>query len=290
MAAGLVPLAPSIPLMRAASLYGERFWTPPALGHLPYTYRNLLYPTLLPASIFLVVGATVWAWRGAPSRLPTPARLRAAWVPDLVACVTLFLVPVFAVAISFGVGGFRDRYAIAMVLGFGGVIGLCFGLAGSPVMTRLAVAVLAIWVLARSLPSVVPLIAGAPPPDVLAVHPLLTSNRLPPDGEIAIPNDAIYTQLAHYADPALRSRLRMLLPPSATPDRRLETSSERAMRALARWHPVALQEYADLLASKQSFLLYGEPEWAVDQLTRDRITLTLVGGGSGGRALFLATP
>jgi hypothetical protein len=62
------------------------------------------------------------------------------------------------------------------------------------------------------------------------------------------------------------------------------------MRALARWHPVALQEYADLLASKQSFLLYGEPEWAVDQLTRDRITLTLVGGGSGGRALFLATP
>src|SRR6185436_10120448 len=155
--------------------------------------------------------------------------------------IVLLLLPVLAVAVGFVVGGYRHRYAIPMVLGLGGVIGLLAGTSRSLRPVTL-LAVLVGWLVVRSVGYATPLWSNSPP-DPLARHPMLKVAMHQPAVPILLSNDATYTQLRHYGPPELVRRLAIAMPPHDMAVPRFEDSSERAMRALDRWRPIALEEY-----------------------------------------------
>ncbi len=109
-------------------------------------------------------------------------------------------------------------------------------------------AVLGAWLVVRSVGYAVPLWVNAPP-EALARHPMLRVAMREPAVPILLSNDATYTQLRHYGPPELVRRLTIAMPPHDMAVPRFEDSSERAMRALNRWRPIAMVEYADAHAA-----------------------------------------
>ena len=199
--------------------------------------------------------------------------------PELGVSIALLLLPVIAVAVGFVVGGYRHRYAIPMVLGLGGVVGLLAGTSRS-LRPAMLLAVLSAWLVVRSA-GYAALLWSNSPPDLLARHPMLRVAMREPAVPILLSNDATYTQLRHYGPPELVRRLAIAMPPHDMAVPRFEDSSERAMRALDRWRPIALEEYTTLKQRAGTFFVYGDARWLVLQLMHDGARVELVGEGFG---------
>jgi dolichyl-phosphate-mannose-protein mannosyltransferase len=290
VAAGLAPLLALLPLLEASSGWSGAFWTRPSFAQWLYTYRLFLFPTVLPAAIVLAAGSVIALWnreaaRSAPSELEMTDQARA----DLAVCVALFLSPTAAVAIAYVAGGYHARYSIVMVLGFAGLIGQFLGSARSIHLCRLSAIVLAMWVMARGIVAAAPLLSGGPLPDVFTIHPLLASPTLPPSLPIVVGDGAAYIQLEHYAPPALGRRLRAVLAPQDPPGASYSDTSKRGLEGLARWHPMAVVRYEDLLRRREPFLAYADASWLPHRLARDGARLELL-GATFEDSLILVTP
>ncbi len=107
---------------------------------------------------------------------------------------------------------------------------------------------------------------------------------------ILLSNDATYTQLRHYGPPELVRRLAIAMPPHDMAVPRFEDSSERAMRALDRWRPIALEEYDTIKQRAATFFVYGDARWLILQLIHDGARVELVGEGFGQQLLRVTLP
>jgi hypothetical protein len=281
IAAGLSPLLAYLPFISAASAYGDRFWTQASLAQVPYTYRYFLLPVVLPFAGFLLAYAVCSLVRGGTSA-PGYPRSPAA---SLVLSIALLLLPFAGVAAGFVVGGYRHRYVIEMVLGLGSVIAI--GLAPSALASRVLMAVLSVWLVGRGVGHAAPLLA--PPPELLARHPMLRLALAEPDIPIVVINDALYTQLNHYGTPDLTRRLMIVMPPADPVVGRFQNSSERAMRALARWRSISLAEYDELRARSTPYYIYGDKHWLLVQIRHDGARAEMLGEGYG-HTLLRVTP
>jgi hypothetical protein len=288
LAAGLLPLIACLPLLRAGSAYGAAFWTRPSPGQILYTYRLFLFPTILPAAIGLGVWSLLAIRRNAQG--DNQGDVRAIARDELAVCLALFLLPAIALALAYVVGGYHARYAIVMVLGLAGAVAAALASSRSSRVVALAACVLATWVTARGAVAVIPLLSGAPAPDVLAKHSLLRSTRLPPSLPIVVTDVGTFLQLEHYGPPALTSRLRAI---AASRDDQVpeyyEDSSRRALEALSHWRQLAIVRSADLVRSKQPFLAYGDGGWLPRRLSGTGARLEFL-GASLGNVLVLVTP
>ncbi len=287
LAAGCAPLLAYLPLMGAASEYSTLFWTRASFAQVPYTYRYFLYPILLPL-LLCVLGLGVYRLLfpdDPPRSTATPATMPS---PELAVSIALLLLPVLAVAVGFVVGGYRHRYAIPMVLGLGGVIGLLAGTSRS-LRPAMLLGALSAWLVVRSV-GYAALLWSNSPPDLLARHPMLRVALREPAVPILLSNDATYTQLRHYGPPELVRRLAIAMPPHDMAVPRFEDSSERSMRALDRWQPIALEEYTTLKQRAGTFFVYGDARWLVLQLMHDGARVELVGEGFGQQLLRVTLP
>jgi hypothetical protein len=288
LAIGLAPLLAFFPLMRAASAYSVLFWSRPSPGQLPYVYRFFLFPALLPATILLAVAAVARVVGRLPESRLQPTTDRPAWLGDVTVLIALFLLPIVGILVGVWTGSFRDRYTISMVLGFAGLVAALASLERVSHLVPLASLVLIGWISVRGVAAILGLQPGGQPFDVMAVNPLLDETDISTSDDIVIANDATFTQLEHYGPAALRRRLVFVLPPRDTARPRREDSSERAMRALARWRPIRVEEYDHLVRRTGTFFLYGESNWLPDQLRHDGARVEWL-GMSYGRPLMKAT-
>ena len=134
------------------------------------------------------------------------------------------------------------------------------------------------------------MLSGAPAPDVLTLHPLLRSARLPPVLPIVVSDVATFVQLEHYATPTMRSRLRAVTAPlDEQAPQYYEDSSRRALESLSRWHHVTVVRYDELVRGREPFVAYGDGSWLPRRLSRDGARLELI-GATFERVLILVTP
>jgi hypothetical protein len=286
---GLLPLVCFLPLVQAGAAYGGAFWTRPSLGQLLYTYRLFLFPSLLPAAIVLAVWSLLSVWRR-DDRVDWPEDGKAFARDELAVCTALFLLPVAVLATAYVLGAYHARYSIAMVLGFAGLAAGAIAGARSARVAVVTVIVLALWVTGRGVIAAMPLLSGAPAPDVLALHPLLRSARLPPVLPIVVSDVATFVQLEHYAPPKMRSRLRAITAPlDDQAPQYYEDTTRRALDSLSRWHHVAVVRYDDLVRGREPFLAYGDGSWLPRRLSRDGARLELIGTAFE-KVLILVTP
>ena len=284
MVAGCLPLVAFLPLMHAASTFGDMFWTRASLGQIGFTYRRFLYPTLLPLALF-VAGC-------AAARLLWPRTVDVASPsqdarPELAVLTVLLVLPLVAIATGFVVGGYRDRYALAGLLGFAGVVALLVERA--PRMARVLAGVLVVWVVARSVMHAQPLVSPRSL-DVLERHRLLHLTSAAPSVPILIANDAIYTQLRHYGPADLASRLHYVVPLTDGVVARRQDTSERTMHALARWWSMSILAFGDVRQFEPPFFVYGDGEWLTAQLQHEGATLEYLGESYGQRLLRVTFP
>jgi hypothetical protein len=285
MAAGCVPMLAYLPLISAASEYSSLFWTRSSLGQVPYTYRYFLYPTLLPL-LLGVIGFGLYRLL-VPDNPPQHSSPTRTLMPELGISLALLLLPIVAVGLGFLTGGYRHRYAIPLVLGFGGVVGILSGTSRS-LRPAVLLAVLGAWLIGRSALYASLLLSG--PPDPLQRHPMLHVAVAEPSLPIVLSNDATYTQLNHYGPPGLTRRLSIVMPPRDLSVPRSEDSSERSMRALNRWQPVKIEEYADMIRRRTPFYIYGDARWLTLQVMHDGARVELVGEGYGQQLLRVTWP
>ena len=176
-----------------------------------------------------------------------------------------------------------------MVLGLGGVIGLLAGTSRS-LRPAMLLAALGGWLVVRSVGYACPLWSNSAP-DPLARHPMLRVAMREPAVPILLSNDATYTQLRHYGPPELVRRLAIAMPPHDMAVPRFEDSSERAMRALDRWRPIALEEYTTRQATRRRHssctAMHGG---SILQLMHDGARVELVGEGFGQQLLRVTLP
>jgi hypothetical protein len=282
MAAGLLPLAAFIPLMSAAAAYGELFWTRASPAQLPYTYRYFLLPIVLPAVLWLLALAARAIRVGA---IETNGEIKRPATATLVLMVALLLLPLAGLVLGGVVGGYRHRYVIPMVLGFAGLAAML--LAPAREASRVLLVVLSLWLTGRGLSHAAPLLG--PPPELLTRHPTLRMALTEPGLPIVVTNDALYTQLNHYGADDLKKRLLVVMPPVDPVAGRFEDSSERAMRALSRWHPIAIAEYDELRAAGRPYYVYGDKHWLLVQIRADGGRAEMLGEGFG-HTLVRVTP
>jgi hypothetical protein len=282
LGAGLLPLVAFVPLMGAEAEYGDLFWTRASPAQVPYTYRYFLIPVALPMLVFLLAMTSLAAWRKPRGwhRLPPEPSTAA-----LVATVGLLVLPVAGVMLGAIVGGYRHRYVIASMAGVAAAAGMAVRPSRRAATTVMWV--LMVWVLARSASHSAALLQ--PAPILLSRHTMLEKALGEPSMPIVVTNDALYTQLHHYGSSELKRRLTIVMPPEAPAAGRLQDSSERAMRALARWRPISLIEYRDLAAREAPFFVYGDKHWLLVELQRADALVELEGEGYG-HTLLRVTP
>jgi hypothetical protein len=288
LGAGLLPLVCFLQLLRAGAAYGGAFWTRPSPGQFLYTYRLFLFPTLLPAAIVLAA----WSLLSLRRRDSLVGRLEdgGAFARDeLAVCTALFVLPAAVLAIAYVLGGYHARYSIAMVLGFAGLVAAALAGARSARVAVVTSIVLALWVAGRGVIAAMPLLSGAPAPDVLTLHPLLRSARLPGVLPIVVSDVATFVQLEHYAPPAMRSRLRAITAPLDDQTPEYSDTSRRALDSLSRWHHLAVVRYEELVRGRETFVAYGDGSWLPQRLSRDGARVELIGARFE-KVLILVTP
>lgn len=276
----VAPLLALRPLIAAARGFAPTFWAPPSVGELGGYYRQLLEPLAL----VLFAAAVVWTGIVVLTRLLT--RRTSAMEPEtpvtngllleeLVAASALLALPVAGYLLAVAVtGAFHERYVLQGVLGFSILLAWWSPHAAR---TRTAAATLLVVVFlafaGRQAAGAVGLIRGASNPlvdhqPVLALAPvetpLVVSHALP------------FLQLAHYQRLASGRALTYLTRPPDVVKQMGGDTGARALRILAGYAPLEVEEYEPFVRSHQQFYVYGPRSWLVPKLLTDGADVRLV--------------
>jgi hypothetical protein len=266
-----IPLAFHAPLIRALSIYSGRFWEVARPSDLLFIYLDLTRSRLL---VIVVIGFVLWRWtaRGAGERL-TVLFERA----DVLAALALTAFPAAAVVGGLVANGFTARYALPGVVGIAATLGL---LAGNVWRERPAAAValatlLALTPVGLMLEAVGSSLGGNVPPSV-PESIVRRTESLP----VVVASSHDFFQLAHYAPPALQSRLVYV----ADPDRASAIlgiyTDDRVLLGFAGRTPIRIERYESFISRNPQFLLYvpswGAKVWIDWQLIKDGADIRLV--------------
>jgi hypothetical protein len=270
----LVTLAPLAPLLRAASGYSGKFWSPPTLLGIFDTYRHLIY-LAVPALVLLAILGTVF--KGAKSPVQYPS-LRPP-LHELAAISFLALLPfeeyVFAKAITHA---FTLRYVLSTNLAIAILVawGLDWMLGDRPRAAVVATLLLSVcfaanFVLARSG-------VRGDAQDIRDVCRFLDATD--PNLAVVIADPLTFFVISHYAPAGLKARLAYLADVRIATDRTGTDTPERGLIAMKEIAPLRVLGYRSFFELKRPFLVYANRapySWVMQQLVADGTTIQLSG-------------
>lgn len=275
---GLTPLTILLALLRSAQ--GSRpwldlarnspaFWAKPHALSLVIFYRNLLVPILPSFVIGTIVVFLVFALE---IKKPIRQSRSAPRFPmhEIVAGIGYLLIPPVLIVLTWlKTGYFMDRYAITAVVGCAILLAflsniLFFDRARTPVL-YIAI-LLCFWITNAATASRQEF---DPLKDFSASSPLYPRHdRLP----IVVADAVLFSQVAHYAPPEVRSRLVYLTDPTDAV-RRPDFIPELALATHRDLVPGDIEDYAPFLNRNRQFWLYchGVPrlEWLPSRLRQE---------------------
>lgn len=253
LAAPVLAIAASLPVLRGAPSYAAVFWGRPSLAALVETYIAL-------GGVSLAVGVVLFA----VAMLARP-RWTALLDPsppttEVALFVGFLLLPVAIVAISaVTTNTYAPRYALGAITGLGPLAVIAFRSLGAPPrwIRRAGLVVGLIWV-GREV-----------------VHARYTYwQRLDLNGRIGwilqhsdstrpivTWSGPAFLVLSHYGSPELSHRLRVVADPVAAMRYEGENLSDRGMRSLAPWFPKGILDTPTLERDYPHFTLFGETAW-----------------------------
>jgi hypothetical protein len=278
----VVPLVALRPLIAGARQYASTFWSAPTLDKLTIFYRELLDPLALLLVGAMGVMALAAVLMNAEAGEPRPMTL----LPDeIVAALALALLPVAGYALALFTGAFHGRYVIQSVLGVS--ILVAWGAATLVTSRRSAiilVGVLFLGVSARQAGGAVGLLRG--PAEPLAEDkPFLSRAN---DGKpLVISHVLDFLPIAHYSTRA-GVPAPVYLTERLDPGRGHDTA-DRAMRLLARYASLDVQDFDTFARAHGEFYVYGRRNWLVPLLISDGATVTFLGEHETA-ALYAVTP
>jgi Dolichyl-phosphate-mannose-protein mannosyltransferase len=273
-----VPIAMWLPFLPAASSYRTQYYAKAHLSQLVDTYARLVAPrvTRFPALVTAVVVGGMALGLIALIRKYGARNLPTEWF----AVVSLALLPVFGIAVSFvATGGFENRYVLAALLG---IVPLC-AMPVRPLLVHrriLLIGLLLVILAACSVGSTYARRDGWRLRSILDARLTLTENSaeefsgLP----LVISNLHQYLQLQYYAK--LDHDLLYVA------DANLENkwvgndTLDRTAINLRRFAPIRVLDFCQFISSHRRFLLADQPgseEWLPKQLSVDGSHLETVG-------------
>lgn len=260
----LAPLALFFPVILEARSYSSHFWAHPEWNLIPGFYYTLMIPAIGPILAAVIV-SSLWP-TGEPTRHKS-SPLPALQFPghEMAAAIGFVAIPVVAVVMGkLVIGAFTYRYALSAVIGLsilwviavqrydGGraIMGTCFAffafgwfmMAGVTQFKHQTVTITS-WsndyeFLRSGVDSTLPIVAAD-------LHSFMT--------------------LAHYAPPAISSRVVYLADPQASLHYLGHDTVDRGILDLKPWFHVAVEEYDAYVNSHDRFLVYqevqGERNW-----------------------------
>jgi hypothetical protein len=267
----------SLPLLAHVGDLAATFWARPSLLRLAHAYAWALVPVgVLGLAVLLTALARACLRPAAPRALARPTwRGLARTLPadEWAAVLGLAALPLLAWGLAHVTGAFTDRYAIGAVLGVSilAVLPLSALLRSDPAQ-RVALALVVVGAVAvkqllnvqaarrgeASLRASIALLEGAGGGQ-LPIVAATTLELLP---------------LAHYAPPALASRLLYLTDEAAAQRILGHSSVERSMRTLVGpWFGLHIRDYAAFMRAGGDFLLFGqvdgEHSWVLARLREE---------------------
>jgi hypothetical protein len=272
-----VPLLLLRPLVSAARQFAATFWSPPTLETLSTFYRELPDPLgqLLIVSVGCVAIALVmWPADRTPLTSATDRPRHGLHADEIVATLTMAVLPLVGFVVAFKTGAFHGRYVVQAVLALGIFVGWGFA---SLIRRRRDAAIflgsLCLVFLGRMAVGAVGLITGPVNP-VDALEPLLSKTRA--DVPLVASHVLDFLPLAHYGDEGLRKRLVYLMEPPPDPRYGLKTA-DRAMRLLANEAPLRVEDLETFVRSHGHFYVYGRGSFLVPILNSRGASVRILG-------------
>jgi hypothetical protein len=251
----LVPLVLFFPVIQEARSYVHHFWSPPEWSMIPKFYYVLLIPALGPIVATLMV-SSLWPVRehlGQRSSALTSSLF--SW-HEIASAIGFVAIPAVAVVIGkFITGAFTWRYGLSAVIGFS----ILFPLAvqrlngGRIIMGTCFTLFTCVWFMVMG---VIQLQHQA----IINTGWLNTYEFLQSEGDPGLPIVAgdlhTFMTLAHYAPPAIMSRVVYLANPQASVRYFGHDTVDRGILDLKPWFQVTVEEYTPYLASHDQFLVH----------------------------------
>lgn len=292
---GLIgPLAVFYPLIKQSHTYSTIFWSQPQWPQLQLFYSTLLTPSTLPIAASVMLSAIFVS--GRCREVPAPS----ASDPDIplhevAAACGLTVIPLMALIIAMLVThAFTDRYALPAVLG----LSLLVAWGSSRLWQRRSVPLIG-FVLLMTLgfvaltryynQAVTTASSGSivSRNDLARMQALLRATEAQPVLPIAVADPHTFMILAHYAEPALASRIVYLADPEEQRIHLGHNSVDQGMLDLVGpWFHVPVQPYQAFTGANQRFWLYSAGygnywNWLVPQLISEHRSLVVAAGDSG---------
>ena len=286
---GASPIIICIPLINAARNYSSHFWSKPSLGSLNSFVGSTFESVAFPLAAVIICACVVVLSSKSQTTTCDHGTVPPVPVPDLALVVAWAAVPIPAIVLALAVtGAYTHRYVISAT------VALC---------------ILAAWLISR-------LFSQRVMPAVLAVILFLAffavrdgryarwpvSDRRPVAAflektvqgalPIAISDPQMFFELAHQASSELRPRL-MYFPDAKLAIQYTKTDTvDRGIIGMSKIAPLRVEALTDVLASKQTFVVYGFPGtfgWIVPELSARKVPMSVTGEFDG-RLLLLAQP
>jgi hypothetical protein len=287
--AGVLPLPLHLPLIRIATAYSDRCWGVANLASIHSFYLTLLRPALAGVVALAAIAGLYLAVADDQGESQGPKRKATMPLYENVMVAGLIGMPAVGVFLAMAMSSlFTFRYALAATLGFGIVVASAVSAAdrGRPTVGVLCLlvllghlAVLEAWKgngLRGTDSSQVPAVLRPGQYDTL---PIVVHDRLR------------FWPLAHYAPPALSSRLTLLVDVDASQRFTGSSYPDRAMLTLSQSVALRVVEYRSFLDKYDRFLVYWRPMpcgWVLAKLAEDGARIELV-SHVGQEFLFLVT-
>ncbi|MGC4053994.1 MAG: hypothetical protein QM757_33325 [Paludibaculum sp.] len=288
-AVAAIPTAAALPLLiKMKADFGAHFWARPELGGLPYYYGNLLgFP--LTVGLMLLPFGFAYLVRGILREVPDNSRWQA-----LVLALSLLLLPLLSLVFTLAThGGFNERYAMPVVLGYAAAVPLLLewnpgGVArGFTLSLLLAFLILTGREAAR--------LRSEPPARHTGQNSAaLLALRTNPNETLVVANPLEFLTGWYYATPVERARLLYLGEPEAANRLGGTDGAVRLLLALHRTNAVPVRTFDAFLPNTPSLLLFASGparlNWQVLRLKELGWRLEALGGVAGGDLYRASAP
>ncbi|MBN9661242.1 MAG: hypothetical protein J0H49_23820 [Acidobacteria bacterium] len=249
-AVAAIPTLAALPLLiKMKADFGARFWARPELGGLPYYYGNLLGFPLAVALALLPFGF-VYLLRAILLEKPANGRWQA-----LQLALSLLLLPLLSLLFALAThGGFNERYAMPVVLGYAAAIPLLLAWNPGGVARGFTLSLLLAFLILTAREA-----AG------LRTQPsaqragqsgaALTALRSTSDPSLVVANPLEFLSAWYYARPDERARLFYIGEPEAAYRLGGTDGAVRLLLALRRMNAAPVRTFEEFLTNRQDFLL-----------------------------------